>query len=152
MSADYRRECLSKLPEKALQRICLPELDRQYTLSEIAILISAGPARALGLAAKGHLGVGADADLVIYEQDDDIARMFGHPRYVIKGGEVVLEDGEIRAVPDGRSMLVQPSFDPTTEEFLRPLFEDYYTMSFENYPVELHRVSRSEIHECRPAV
>ncbi|HEV7224012.1 MAG TPA: formylmethanofuran dehydrogenase subunit A [Pirellulales bacterium] len=148
MCADFRRECIAKLSPQALQRITLPELDREYTLYEIATIISAGPARALGLSQKGNLGVGADADLVIYEEEADIARMFGHPRYVIKGGEIVIEDGEIRATPHGREFLVQPSYDETIEEFLRPLFEDCYTMSFENYPVELERIERPEIRDC----
>ena len=53
--------------------------------------------------------------------------MFGHPRYVIKGGEIVIEEGDIRATPEGREFMVKPSYDPGTEEFLQPLFEDCYT-------------------------
>jgi len=34
----------------------------------VAILTSAGPARALGLKQKGHLGVGADGDITIYSE------------------------------------------------------------------------------------
>ncbi|HUY89450.1 MAG TPA: formylmethanofuran dehydrogenase subunit A [Pirellulales bacterium] len=151
MCADFRRECIAKLTPHAKQRITLPELDREFTLYEIATIVSAGPARALGLAQKGRLNVGADADLVIYEEDHDIARMFGHPRYVIKGGEVVIEEGEIRATPNGREFLVQPAYDETIEAYLRPRFEDCYTMSFENYPVELHRIEQPEIRECTPA-
>lgn len=148
MDVDFRRECLKKLPPKAQKRIVLGELDRQYTLSDVAILTSAGPARALGLPQKGHLGVGADADLVVYEEDTDVRRMFSYPRYVIKGGEVVVEEGEIRATPAGRGLLVQPAYDETTEEFLRPLFQQYYTMSFDNYPVEMHRVAEPVITAC----
>ncbi len=48
MNADFRREQLKKLAAKALKRIVLPELDREYTLSEIAIITSAGPARRWG--------------------------------------------------------------------------------------------------------
>jgi formylmethanofuran dehydrogenase subunit A len=148
MSADFRRECIQRLPPKALQRITLPELDREYTLYDIATIISAGPARALGLSQKGHLGVGADADVVIYEDDQDIARMFGHPRYVIKAGEIVIEEGEIRATPEGREFLVRPSYDETIEDYLRPLFESYYTMSFENYPVAMERIEHHEVRDC----
>ena len=150
MCADFRKECLSKLPAKIKQRIVLPELDREYTLYEIATAMSAGPARALGLAQKGNLGVGCDADIVIYEEDSDVARMFGHPRYVIKGGEVVIEDGEIRETPDGREFIVKPNYDPAIEKTLQPAFEDYYTMAFENYPVELERIESSEIRDCIP--
>jgi formylmethanofuran dehydrogenase subunit A len=102
----------------------------------------------LGLPQKGHLGVGADADVVIYNEDHDIARMFGHPRYVIKGGQIVIEEGEIRATPGGREFLVQPPYDDGIEEFLRPLFEDQYTMSFENYPVELERIEEPHVRDC----
>lgn len=150
MSADYRRECIAKLSPHALDRIILPELTREYTLSEIATIVSAGPARVLGLTQKGQLGVGADADVVIYEEDGDVARMFAHPRYVIKGGEVVIEEGEIRATPHGRQFLIHPGYDEAIEDFLRPAFEEHYTMSFENYPVEMERIEQPEIRECIP--
>lgn len=145
MCQEFRRESMAKLSDKARSRIHLPEIDREYTLFEIAIITSAGPARALGMPRKGQLGVGADADVVIYEEDHDIARMFGHPRYVIKGGEIVIEEGDIRATPNGRSFLVQPEYDESIETYLRPLFEDYYTMSFENYPVEIERIEHAEV-------
>jgi formylmethanofuran dehydrogenase subunit A len=147
---DYRRECLQKLPPKARKRIVLADLDRQYTLSEIAIITSAGPARALGLSQKGHLGVGADADITLYEENPPGGLMFEHPRYVIKGGEIVVEEGEIRAVKQGREFIVRPSFDEQIEQYLRPLFEKVYTMSFDNYPVTIDRLAQPDIRACRP--
>ena len=141
MNADFRREQLKKLPPKALKRIVLPELDREYTLYEIAIITSAGPARALGLPQKGHLGVGADADVAIYNDEQRTsARMFAYPRYVIKGGEVVRRGG--RDPQDGRGPATSsssPTYDEKIEDFIRPLFQQYYTMSFDNYPVEMER-------------
>jgi formylmethanofuran dehydrogenase subunit A len=148
MCADFRKECMAGLAPEVMNRITLPEIDREYTLYEIATIMSAGPARALGLGQKGNLGVGNDADIVIYHQDKDIARMFGNPRYVIKRGEIVIEEGDIRETPDGNEYLVKPSFDPGTDEFLRPLFEDRYCMSFENYPVEIERIERPEFQQC----
>lgn len=150
MSADFRKECMAKLPAKIMQRITLPEITRQYTLFEIATIMSAGPARALGLKHKGNLGVGCDADLVIYRDDACVERMFGQPRYVIKAGEVVIDDGDIRATPHGRDYLVSPAYDPSIESYLRPLFEDCYTLSFENYPVEIERLEKPEVQECIP--
>lgn len=148
MCADFRRECLAKLPDQIKSRITLPEIDREYSLYEIATAMSAGPARALGLPSKGNLGIGCDADIVIYEEDHDIARMFGHPRYVIKAGEIVIDDGDIRETPDGREFLILPNYDPSTDEFMRPRFEDCYTMSFDNYPVEMERLESPEIRDC----
>ncbi len=150
MSANFRKECLDTVPANIKSRITLPELSREYSLYEIATIMSAGPARALGLTQKGDLGIGKDADLVIYARSDDVAHMFGHPRYVIKAGEIVIDDGDIRATPEGREFMVKPDYDPDTEEFLRPLFEECYTMSFDNYPVEMERIEHPDIQSCRP--
>src|SRR5579871_3644207 len=149
MNADFRKEQMKRLPPKTLKRIVLPELDREYTLYEIAIITSAGPARALGLPHKGHLGVGADADVAIFNQTKDVAQMFAYPRYVIKGGEVVLEEGEIRKIVEGKGLLVHPSFDKQVEDFIRPLFQQYYTMSFDNYPVEMERIEHPDVRPCQ---
>jgi formylmethanofuran dehydrogenase subunit A len=140
---------VKRLPAKAQKRIVLADLDRQYTLSEIAIITSAGPARALGLSQKGHLGVGADADIAIYDENPASGRMFDHPRYVIKGGVVVVEEEQIRAVTTGRELIVRPAFDEQIEAYLRPLFEKVYTMSFDNYPTSIDRLAQPEIRECR---
>ncbi len=148
MNADFRREQVKKLPARALERIVLADLDREYTLSEIATITSAGPARALGMPRKGHLGPGADADVAIYNEDPNAEAMFAHPRYVLKAGEVIVEEGDIRKTIDGREFIVRPSYDESIEEYLRPLFEQYYTISFANYPVEMERVEGADIREC----
>jgi formylmethanofuran dehydrogenase subunit A len=150
MNADFRKEQLARLPPKALKRIVLPELTREYTLYEIAVIASAGPARALGLPHKGHLGIGADADVAVYNDTADTAAMFAHPRYVLKAGEVVLEEGEIRRSVRGRGILVRPDYDPKVADYLRPLFQQYYTMSFDNYPVEVERLEQPDVRPCRP--
>ena len=151
MSAEFRREELKKLAPKALSRIFLPELTREYTLFEVAILTSAGPARALGLTQKGQLGLGADGDVAIFEEDKDVAKMFAYPRYVIKGGQIVIEEGEVRATVEGRSLHVQPKYDPKIEEYIRPLFQQYYTIAFDNYPVEIERLEHPMIQPCVPS-
>ena len=149
MNADFRRQRVKALPPRAQKRIVLGDLDRQYSLSEIAIISSAGPARALGLTQKGHLGVGTDADITIYNQNPDGELMFRYPRYVIKAGKVVVEEGQIRHMEEGREFLVQPAYDAAIENFLRPLFQQHYTISFENYPVELQRIERAEVCRCK---
>ena len=68
MDVEFRKEQIAKLHPEAQKRIMLADLDRQYTFSDVAIITSAGPARALGLTQKGHLGVGADADITIYPE------------------------------------------------------------------------------------
>jgi formylmethanofuran dehydrogenase subunit A len=150
MDADYRKEQIKKLHPGARTRIVLADLDRQYTLSDVAIITSAGPARALGLSQKGHLGVGADADVSIYpEKPNNDGVLFSYPRYVLKGGEVVVEEGEVRVVSEGREFIVHPSYDDQIVEYIRPLFDKVYTMSFENYPVEIERLRRPEVNTCK---
>jgi formylmethanofuran dehydrogenase subunit A len=145
MNSAFRRERVKALPAKALERIVLAELDREYSLYEIAIITSAGPARALGLSQKGHLGIGADADVAIYNENPDGELMFRYPRYVIKAGEIVVEEGDVKAHGDGRAFVIHPNCDPAIEAYLRPLFQQYYTMSFDNYPVELDRIEHAEV-------
>jgi formylmethanofuran dehydrogenase subunit A len=150
MDREYRRERVKALPAKAQKRIVLADLDREYTLSEIVTITSAGPARALGLPQKGHLGVGADGDVAIYDQGADGPELFVAPRYVIKGGEIVVEEGQVRSMVEGREFVVQPAVDPGIEDYLRPLFQQVYTMSFDKYPVEAERVHGMQLTACRP--
>lgn len=144
MSRDYRREVLKKLPEKLRDRCVLPDLDREYTLSEIAIITRAGPARILGLPQKGHLGVGADADVTVYTPGADLRAMFELPRYVFKAGELVAEQGEIRSVPFGPTLAARPAYDPGVLPHVRDWFEGAYSLAFENYAVGDDYVTHGE--------
>ncbi|HVN53189.1 MAG TPA: formylmethanofuran dehydrogenase subunit A [Anaerolineaceae bacterium] len=137
MDREFRRECMRTVHQKALVKTTLPDLDREYSLYEIAIITRAGPAKLLGLKNKGHLGVGADADVTIYARDDDLEKMFSSPRYVLKDGQILVEDGQIRQEVFGRTFYVNPTFDPGIEADIRKHFENYYTVCFENYPVQL---------------
>jgi formylmethanofuran dehydrogenase subunit A len=76
--------------------------------------------------------------------------MFTYPRYVLKGGKVVVEEGQVRALSEGRVFLVHPDFDPAIEEFIRPTFQKVYTLSFENYPTEMTRLKHPETVPCVP--
>jgi formylmethanofuran dehydrogenase subunit A len=137
MDREFRREAIRQVNAKAVAGTRLPDLDREYSLSEVVIVTRAAPARLLGLTRKGHLGPGADADVVLLQPDADWERTFARPRYVIKAGEVVVEDGEIRREVEGRTFYVEPAYDPGIEPELRKWFADYYTIEFANYPVGL---------------
>jgi formylmethanofuran dehydrogenase subunit A len=137
MDRSVRDERLKQVNPKLLAGSVLADgLSREYTLNEIAIITRAGPARLLGLRHKGHLGVGADADIAIYSRNGDIAQMFSSPRYVFKAGEMVVEDGELRRAPAGRRLRLEPQYDDALLPDLRRHFEKYSTVSFENYPVQ----------------
>jgi formylmethanofuran dehydrogenase subunit A len=134
MDVNFRKAQIATLPEKARQRIVLADLDREYTLSEIAIITSAGPARALGMPQKGISGWRGCRRDHLPREADERGVLFSYPRYVLKDGSSSLEEGDIRAAPEGREFVVRPSFDGRIEEYLRPLFQKVYTMSFDNYP------------------
>jgi formylmethanofuran dehydrogenase subunit A len=135
MDRGHRLDTLKRLPEKVRTRSGLADLTREYTLSEIAIITRAGPARMLGLRNKGHLGVGADGDVTIYAPDDDKEKMFSLPRYLIKDGEIVLDDGELRQWLEGRTLHVSPSSDPDVDPAISEWFEASSSIAFANYPV-----------------
>jgi len=50
---------------------------------------------------------------------------------------------------EGRGFVVRPTYDEKVEEYIRPLFQQYYTMSFDNYPVEMERIEHPEVRECK---
>jgi formylmethanofuran dehydrogenase subunit A len=136
MDRNYRREALKHVHPRVLERCTLMDIDREYSLYEIAIITRAGPARILGLPNKGHLGPGADADITLYTPADDKRKMFEMPRFVIKGGEVIVENGEVRRDLYGRTLFVSPGFDAGVLPDIRKWFEAYYTIQFANYPVD----------------
>jgi formylmethanofuran dehydrogenase subunit A len=137
MDRNIRDERIQQVNPKFLAGSALADgLTREYSLNEIAIITRAGPARLLGLQRKGHLGVGADADVTVYARDPDIARMFATPRYVIKGGTLVVEEGQLRRAPSGSRLYLRPGYDETLLPDLRRYFELYSTVSFDSYPVQ----------------
>ena len=146
MDRSFRDEEIRKVNRKAMKKtVLLDGISREYSLQEIAIITRAGPARLLGLADKGHLGVGADADITIYEEDDDKELMFSAPRYVIKDGRLIIDDHEFRSDHEGRILHVAPDYDPGIEASLRPFFESYYSIQFDNYPVTDHYAPRAQV-------
>ena len=145
MDRTLRNEVLDEVPKSVSERCTLRELDREYTLGEIAIITRAGPARMLGLKRKGHLGPGADGDVTIYAPDDDIQRMFELPRYVLSAGQIVVDDGELRADREGTTFHVAPPYDEDAVPTIREWFEQYYTIRFRNYPVDDHYLAHGEV-------
>jgi len=150
MDREFRKAQMAEVNQKALDRSGLRDLSREYSLNEIAIVTRAGPARLLGLTRKGQLGVGADADVTIYEEDPDKEKMFSAPRYVIKDGELIIEDHEFRVDHEGRLLHVAPDFDPGIEQVIEPFFEDFYTIRFANYAVDDRYAPHHEIIPTAP--
>ncbi|MEM3550235.1 MAG: formylmethanofuran dehydrogenase subunit A [Candidatus Bathyarchaeia archaeon] len=147
MSKRARETTLKKINEKARSRTLLSTLNRELSFYEIAIVTRAGQARALGLKEKGHLGVGADADIAIYNLNPEklnpskqykaIQKAFERAAYTIKSGEIVVRDGEVLRHMDGATLWlnVQTTEQTKITEEMKRRFKEYWTVEFENYPV-----------------
>lgn len=130
MDKSFRDEQLAKLHADAQVASALPQLTREFSLYEIAIITRAGPARLLGLRDRGHLGVGAAADIAVYRDDPDRERMFTSPAYVFKDGELVARDGTLVATPTGGIYFVSPEFDRGIEKRIRAYSEKNLASNF----------------------
>lgn len=152
MERSYREECLAQINASARKLSVLGGISREYTLSEIAAMTRAAPARSLGLADRGHLAPGARADIVIYQPGTDIEAMFRRPLQVFKGGLEVARAGKIRSVPPGATQVVRPGYDRQIEGRLRRFFDDHMTVSFGNFPLGDGEIAeaggRVEEHPC----
>lgn len=143
MDRTYRDEMLAKCPEELLKRTQLKDLSREYTLEEIAIITRAAPARMLGLSQKGHLGIGADADITIYTPAADKQRMFAMPRFVIKGGEVLVEEGDLRSVVFGSTLHVAPKFDRAIDTRAEAFLREYSSIAPRSFAIRDDEVPAS---------
>jgi formylmethanofuran dehydrogenase subunit A len=60
--------------------------------------------------------------------------MFATPRYVLKAGTLVVEEGQLRRAPAGRRLAVRPEYDDAVLRDLKRYFDLHASVSFENYP------------------
>jgi len=147
ISKKAREASLKRINERARSRSLLPSMDRELSFFEIATVTRAGQARALGLKNKGHLGVGADADIAVYNVNPEtidpsrkyrtVRKAFRKAAYTIKGGELVVKDGQVIKHVDGRTMWldVKVSEPARTTRDMKRRFKEYWTVEYENYPV-----------------
>jgi len=149
MSRKARSDTMSRMHGAVFRRAEIADIYREYTLYEVAVVTRAATAKALGLRDKGHLGVGADADVAVYPIDPNrldtsdyrsIERAFSRAKYVVKGGEIVVWDGRIVSTPLGNTFWVRATVkEDVGEQVLEEVgevFEKYYTMRLSNYPVQ----------------
>jgi formylmethanofuran dehydrogenase subunit A len=133
MDRGFRNDMLQKIHPDAAAQSILGSLTREYTLDEIAILTRAGPARSLGLRDRGHLGVGASADITVYQDNADREAMFATPELVFKNGEVIVRNGKVVKVVQGATHVVRPDFDRAIEKPLKDYFDRFHTIRMDNF-------------------
>jgi formylmethanofuran dehydrogenase subunit A len=135
MDKDYRSAWLEQVNGKALELALLPQLEREYSLYEIAIMTRAAPARLLGLSDRGQLGAGAIADIAVYSEQSNVEAMFAAADLVFKNGELVVRDGQVVASPKGAIHTIRPAFDHAVERSLQGYFDQFYTLKLDNFKV-----------------
>lgn len=136
MDRDYRNATLATLNVDAAAMSLLKDIDREYSLYELAITTRAAPARLLGLPDRGHLGVGALADIAVYEPDTNYATMFARAAHVFKNGKRVVQNGEVLAEPQGRILTLAPSHNLAIEGELQGYFDSYFTLHLEHLKIQ----------------
>jgi formylmethanofuran dehydrogenase subunit A len=147
MSKQARESEIQKLHALMGKRSAIETINREYSLYEVATITRAGQAVALGVSdTKGHLGVGADADVAIYDLDPNnlsperIERTFSHALCTIKGGEIVVKNGEVVRESRGKRFWVNPKVKEDLERVVlrevRRTFAQYYTVKMANFPVQ----------------
>jgi formylmethanofuran dehydrogenase subunit A len=161
MSRRARTDAMNDMHKNIMKRTDLANNYREYTFSDIAVATRAGTAKALGLKDKGHLAPGADADVAVYGLDPStwrpsqykaLEKAFSRAAYTVKGGEVVVKDGEVVATPTGATHWVDARVpDDLDAEFRKDLeadFKKYYTVSLRNYPVEDAYLPTQRVHKA----
>lgn len=136
MDRELRAQWMATMPKEAMAVTTLPSIAREYTLNEIATMTRAAPARLLGLKDRGHLGVGAVADIAIYAPDPDKAKMFREAALVFKNGALVVRDGAVIAQSFGRAFDVRPEAERAIARRMRDYYDQRYGLSpdFMNVP------------------
>jgi len=164
MSRKAREKAMQRISRKARKNSLLSSIDREYSLYEIAIVTRTGQAKALGLKQKGHLGVGADADIAVYNLNPEtidfsrkykkLRKAFRNSAYTVKDGNIVAKDGEIVKAVDGRTFWVNVKTKTATEvnADMKRRFRDYWTVEYENYPVPESYLTKSSPISVKAAI
>ena len=160
MSNKVREDMMeNKVHKWAEKRTSLATIDREYSFYDIAQISRSSPATTLGLSdTKGHLGVGADADIAIYNFNVDntdpsaeyeaVEAAFQNAAYVLKDGQIAIQNGRVMG-PDlrGRTFWVNSVYNEEIEKQVvadvERTFKQYYSVNFENYPVQDDYVLKS---------
>ncbi|RLE67872.1 MAG: formylmethanofuran dehydrogenase subunit A [Thermoprotei archaeon] len=159
VSAKAREEIMKEMSSKALKRSALPAIDKELTLYDLAILTRASPAKLLGLEKeKGHLGIGAQADIAIYDIDptkvdlsrdyEVVVRAFRKAAYTIKDGEIVVKDGEVVKTVYGTTYYVNPQIpedlEREIESVVKEKFVSYYSVALDNFIIRREELKKSK--------
>jgi len=136
MDYDYRLECISQLHPQAVEMTLVKDLKREFSLYEIAIMTRTAAAQMLGLKDRGHLKVGAVADIAVYELERDKEKMFSNAALVFKNGELVVKNGEVQIRKKATTQIMQPYFDSQIRRDVQAYYDQFYNLKLHHFEVE----------------
>jgi formylmethanofuran dehydrogenase subunit A len=142
MDYDYRMSIFDQLHPDVKETSPLPSLKREYSLQEIITMTRTGPAKSLGLADRGSLQPGTLGDVVVYEQDSNIEKMFTAPKMVFRRGVLVCRDGSPLKGCDKATVIADPETESTFESWIAPEWREQY-----GYDIAMVKISRDELLE-----
>ena len=156
MSKKMREGELEKVSPYVQKASNLPAIDTEKALEEVIHMTRSLPARILGLPQKGHLGVGADADIAIYNLNpleidtsndfEKVYKAFKTAEYTIKSGRILVKNGELVDEHWGKTYWVDAT-GKVDMEAIKPDLEDYfkyYSVELQNYGVEERWLKKPE--------
>ncbi|MHA1248169.1 MAG: formylmethanofuran dehydrogenase subunit A [Candidatus Thorarchaeota archaeon] len=150
MSKKQRSEWIQRIHPAAAKRSTLPDIEREWSLYDVAVSTRAAPARILGLERhKGHLGVGADADIAVLdvrpnevnlaEEPKDIVKIFSKMYMTFKHGVLVAKGETVVADAPRHVFTVRPVIEESTwdrvSNEVESLIDRWYAHSHDNYAV-----------------
>ena len=156
MSNEKRQDmCENEVHKWIYKRTTLPTIEREYDFYDIATITRAAPAKIYGFEDRGALTPGYKADIAVYDinpndidpskQALEIEKGFTVADYTIKDGQILVKDKEIVKVKESQNIWVNVKGWERQEQKvidnIMPFFTQYYSVKWENYPVQDHYVS-----------
>jgi hypothetical protein len=129
-SGNFVVDCISTdgggIPRNVIVEMGIPLVKLQaLTLSEFVIKTSLNPARILGLHNKGHLSVGADADITIVDVASERATL------AIASGKIIMHQGyvcgqgcKIITTQEGKAYVKEQGIEPIVVDLATSAFYD----------------------------
>jgi len=168
MSKKYRDAEFATVHPDTGSKVVLPALERELDWNEIAVMTRAGQAKALGITGigKGHLGIGAEADIAVYPLKVDeidpsteyqrVIDGFARTKWTVKRGRPVSRDGEILVHGENTTIWVDPKIRPERDISRDPrfveMFNHWYSVRMSNYPVQDEYLKRNLRMETEAAI
>ena len=156
MSNERRMDMIDNEVHKwAQKRSNIATIDREYDFNDIAVISRAGPAKIHGFGDRGALTPGYNADIAVYDinpydidpskEHETIEKQFSLADYTIKDGQILVKDKEIVKVKESQVIWTNVKGLEKEEQAvidgIMPFFNQYYSVKWENYPVQDHYLS-----------